>query len=123
MTKSHQIAPAKGKLGVLLPGIGAVASTFLSGCFLARRGLAEPTGSLTQLGTIRLGKRTDDRVPMIRDFVPLASLNDLVFGGWDVFANNALEAARKARVLEERHLAPIAAELEAVRPMTAAFYP
>ena len=123
MTKPHQIAPAQGKLGILLPGMGAVASTFLAGCFLTRRGLAPPTGSLTQLGTIRLGKRTDDRVPLIRDFVPLASLNDLVFGGWDLFPDNALEAAREAAVLEERHLAPIASELEAIKPMSAAFYP
>jgi myo-inositol-1-phosphate synthase len=123
MTKSHQIAPARGKLGILLPGMGAVASTFLAGCFLTRRGLAEPTGSLTQLGTIRLGKRTDERVPKIRDFVPLADLNDLVFGGWDVFENDVLRAARDAAVLEERHLAPIAAELEAIKPMPAAFYP
>jgi myo-inositol-1-phosphate synthase len=103
--------------------MGAVASTFLAGCFLARKGLAAPVGSLTQLGTIRLGKRTDERVPMIKDFVPLASLDDLVFGGWDLFPSNALEAARQAAVLEERHLAPVAAELEAVRPMRAAFYP
>ena len=126
MTRMHrpnQIATPQGKLGVLLPGMGAVASTFLAGCFLTRRGLAQPVGSLTQLGTIRLGKRTDDRVPAIKDFVPLASLDDLVFGGWDVFPSNALESAREAAVLEERHLAPVAAELEAVRPMRAAFYP
>src|SRR6185503_6072099 len=122
MNKADKIATPRGKLGVLLPGMGAVASTFLAGCFLARRGLATPTGSLTQLGTIRLGKRTDDRVPMIRDFVPLASLKDLVFGGWDVFPVNALEAARQAAVLEERHLAPVADELAAIEPMPAAFY-
>jgi myo-inositol-1-phosphate synthase len=123
MHKTHQIATPRGKLGVLLPGMGAVASTFLAGCFLARRGLAAPVGSLTQLGTIRLGKRTDDRVPLIRDFIPLASLNDMVFGGWDVFPNNALEAARTSAVLEERHLSPIADELAAISPMRAAFYP
>ena len=103
--------------------MGAVATTFLAGCFLARRGLASPTGSITQLGTIRLGKRTDDRVPLIKDFVPLASLDDMVFGGWDLFADNAFEAAKKAAVLEDRHLTPIQAELEAIRPMRAAFYP
>src|SRR5262245_27664808 len=119
MHRVNQIDTPKGKLGVLLPGMGAVASTFLAGCFLARKGLAEPVGSLTQLGTIRLGKRTDNRVPMIRDFVPLAGLNDLVFGGWDVFPSNALEAARDAAVLDERHLAPVAGELEAIRPMKA----
>jgi myo-inositol-1-phosphate synthase len=123
MHRPNQIATHRGKLGVLLPGMGAVASTFLAGCFLTQKGLASPTGSLTQLGTIRLGKRTDDRVPLIRDFVPLASLNDLVFGGWDVFEDNMLEAARTAGVLEEKHLAPVAAELEAIRPMPAAFYP
>jgi myo-inositol-1-phosphate synthase len=123
MHKPNQIATPRGKLGVLLPGMGAVASTFLAGCFLARRKLASPVGSLTQLGTIRLGKRTDDRVPMIRDFVPLASLDDLVFGGWDLFPDSALESAKHAAVLEERHLTPVAAELDAIKPMSAAFYP
>jgi myo-inositol-1-phosphate synthase len=123
MAKSNQIAAVQGKLGVLLPGMGAVASTFLAGVFLARRGLATPVGSLTQLGTIRLGKRTDNRVPLIRDFVPLANLSDLVFGGWDLFPDDALQAARDAGVLEERHLGQVADELAAVRPMPAAFYP
>src|SRR5204863_2694759 len=80
-----KIAPARGKLGVLLPGLGAVATTFIAGCLLARRGIAEPVGSVTQLGTIRLGKRTDRRTPFVRDFVPIATLPDLVFGAWDIF--------------------------------------
>jgi myo-inositol-1-phosphate synthase len=116
-------APAHGKLGILLPGLGAVATTFIAGCLLARRGIAEPVGSLTQLGTIRLGKRTDRRVPRVKDFVPLATLSDLVFGAWDIFPDSALESARHAAVLEERHLAPIADELAAIRPMRGAFYP
>jgi myo-inositol-1-phosphate synthase len=123
MTRNVAIEPHRGRLGVLLPGMGAVATTFVAGTLLVRRGLAEPIGSLTQMGTIRLGKRTDDRVPLVRDFVPLAPLGDLVFGGWDVFPDGALEAARKAGVLEERHLAPIADELAELAPMPAAFYP
>ncbi|HEY3498402.1 MAG TPA: inositol-3-phosphate synthase, partial [Polyangiaceae bacterium] len=117
------IEPHRGRLGVLLPGMGAVATTFIAGTMLVRRGLAQPIGSLTQMGTIRLGKRTEDRVPQVRDFVPLAPLDQLVFGGWDVFPDTALEAARKAGVLEERHLTPVAEELGGVSPMPAAFYP
>jgi myo-inositol-1-phosphate synthase len=122
MTKAVQVSPHRGKLGVLLPGLGAVATTFIAGCMLARRNLAAPVGSVTQLGTIRLGKRTDDRVPLVRDFVPLAPLNDLVFGGWDIFPDDALAAARDANVLEEKHLTPIAEELAAIKPMPGAFY-
>jgi myo-inositol-1-phosphate synthase len=122
MRKLPQISPARGKLGVLLPGLGAVATTFIAGTLLARRGLAEPVGSITQLGTIRLGKRTEDRVPLIRDFVPLAALRDLVFGGWDVFPDDALEAARHAEVLEEKHLGKVADELRRITPMPGAFY-
>jgi myo-inositol-1-phosphate synthase len=118
-----RIGAPSGKLGVLLPGLGAVATTFIAGCLLVRRGLGEPVGSLTQLGTIRLGKRTERRVPPIREFVPLASPADLVFGAWDVFPDTALESARHAAVLEERHLTPIADELDAIRPMPGAFYP
>jgi myo-inositol-1-phosphate synthase len=122
-TRQPTIAPPRGKLGVLLPGLGAVATTFIAGCLLARRGMGEPIGSLTQLGTIRIGKRTDKLVPKVRDFVPLASLSDLVFGAWDIFPETALESARHASVLEERHLAPVAEELDAIRPMPGAFYP
>ena len=89
MKQPSKIEPAKGKLGVLLPGFGAVATTFVAGVEAARRGIASPIGSLTQLNTIRLGKRTDARTPLIRDFVPLASLDDLVFGGWDLFHDDA----------------------------------
>src|SRR6185295_16317456 len=97
-----QIAPAEGKLGILIPGMGAVATTFVAGVELIKRGLGEPVGSLTQLATIRLGKRTDNRTPKIKDFVPLAELNDLVFGGWDIYEDNAYEAAVNAGVLESR---------------------
>jgi myo-inositol-1-phosphate synthase len=97
-----QIAPADGKLGVLIPGIGAVSTTFIAGVEAVKRGTAAPIGSLTQLSTIRLGKRTDDRSPMIKDFVPLAGLNDLVFGGWDIYEDTAYEAAVNAKVLTGR---------------------
>ncbi len=123
MKRPAHIAPPDGKLGVLLPGLGAVATTTIAGVFLARRGLAEPVGSLTQSATIRLGKRTEGKSPYIRDFVPLAQLDQLVFGGWDIFPENALEAARHAAVLEERHIAPIADELATVTPMPGVFYP
>lgn len=92
------VEPATGKLGVLCVGLGAVATTFIAGVELIRRGMAEPIGSLTQMGTIRLGKRTDGRVPLIRDFVPLASLDDLVFGAWDPFEDDAYVSAVKAGV-------------------------
>jgi myo-inositol-1-phosphate synthase len=123
MKKPERIAPAEGRLAVLLPGLGAVATTFIAGCLLARRGLAKPLGSLTQMGTIRLGRRTEDRSPKISEFVPLASLKDLVFGAWDVYAENAYESAKHAKVLESKDIEPIRAELEAIVPMPAAFYP
>ena len=91
-----QIAPAEGKLGILLPGMGAVGTTFISGVLAIRKGLAKPIGSLTQMGTIRLGARTADDVRLIRDYVPLAGLDDLVFGGWDVFPDDAYVAASSA---------------------------
>ena len=84
MKKGTEIQPARGRLGVLIPGMGAVATTFVAGVYAVRHGLAKPIGSLTQMGTIRLGKRTDKRIPMIRDFTPLSGLEDLVFGGWDI---------------------------------------
>ena len=112
-----------GRLGVLIPGMGAVATTFIAGCLLARRGLGEPIGAASELGMIRPGKRTDGRSVPIRNFVPLAALSDLTFGGWDIFPDDALEAARHAGVLEERHLGPVAEELKAIRPMPGAFYP
>jgi myo-inositol-1-phosphate synthase len=119
---THQAPrPADGRLGVLLPGMGAVATTFMAGVESVRRGLSQPIGSLTQLATIRLGKRTDQRSPLIRDFVPLASLDDLVFGGWDPIPDNALVAARKAGVLESKDLDPIADFLSQIEPMPAVF--
>ncbi len=123
MDKPEKIAPAKGKLAVLLPGMGAVATTTIAGVLLARKGLGVPVGSLTQLGTIRMGKRTDNRVPMIKDVVPLASLDDIEFGGWDLFPDNAYEAATHAAVLENKHLDLIKDELSAITPMPAVFYP
>ena len=93
--KGREIAPAGGKLGVLLPGMGAVATTFIAGVEAVAQGLAKPIGSLTQMGTIRLGKRTDDRSPLIKDFVPLAALDDLVFGGWDIFPTTPTRPRRR----------------------------
>lgn len=119
--KPSQISDAKGKLGVLIPGMGAVATTFIAGVEAIRRRLARPIGSLTQMGTIRLGKRTDLRAPRIRDFVPLASLDDLVFGGWDLFKDNAYEAALKAGVLERPLLDQVKDYLQEIKPMPAVF--
>ncbi len=119
--KVIDIKEPKGKLGILIPGIGAVSTTMIAGVMAIRKGLSKPIGSLTQMGTIRLGKRTDKRVPMIKDFVPLANLNDLVFGGWDIFTDNAYQAAMKAGVLEKDLLNQIKPELETVQPMPAVF--
>ena len=116
-----KIAPAEGKLGVLIPGIGAVSTTFIAGVEAVKRGLAQPIGSLTQMATIRLGKRTDNKSPYIKDFVPLAGLEDLVFGGWDIFEDNAYEAALKAGVLERDLLEKVREPLEAIKPMKAVF--
>ncbi|HLU26467.1 MAG TPA: inositol-3-phosphate synthase [Longimicrobiales bacterium] len=121
MSKGVKIAPAEGKLGVLLPGLGAVATTFIAGVEAVRRGYAKPIGSLSQMGHIRLGKRTEGRQPKIKDFVPLASLEQLEFGGWDPIPDDALESARAAGVLEERDLTPIADFLKSIRPMPAVF--
>jgi myo-inositol-1-phosphate synthase len=121
--KGRDIRPAEGKLGVLLPGMGAVATTFVAGVEAIRRGLSRPIGSLTQMGTIRLGKRTENRSPRIADFVPLARLEDLVFAGWDVYRDNAYEAARKAGVLNPEHLQQLRPFLETVRPWPAVFDP
>ncbi len=120
-TQPIAIAPAQGKLGVLLPGLGAVSTTFIAGVNAIRRGLAQPIGSLTQMGTIRLGKRTEDRVPLIRDFVPLASVNDLVFGGWDIFPEDTYAAALHAGVLDKGLLDQVKDELAAIKPMPAVF--
>jgi myo-inositol-1-phosphate synthase len=118
----RDIAPATGRLGVLTVGLGAVSSTLIAGVELARRGQAAPIGSLTQMATIRLGKRTDHRSPLIRDFVPLAGLDDIVFGAWDPFPDDAYVAAMRAGVLEPgKHLEGISDTLREIRPMKAAF--
>src|SRR6202051_593345 len=117
------IEPAKGKLGVMIPGMGAVATTFVAGVEAVRKGISSPIGSLTQMGTIRLGKRTDGRSPKIKDFVPLAGLNDLVFGTWDIFEENGYEAAKHAGVLEPAMLEKVKEPLEKIRPMKAVFDP
>jgi myo-inositol-1-phosphate synthase len=119
--KGAEIAPAKGKLGVLLVGLGAVSTTFIAGVEAIKEGLADPIGSLTQMGTIRLGKRTDNRVPTIKKFVPLAGLNDLVFGAWDIFPDSAYEAAMHAGVLEKDLLTKLKKPLQKVKPMKAVF--
>src|SRR3954470_14721910 len=95
-----KIGPAKGKLGVMIPGMGAVATTFVAGVEAIRKGHAAPIGSLTQMGTIRLGKRTEGKSPKINGFVPLAKLSDMVFTGWDIFEDNMYDAATKAGVLD-----------------------
>jgi myo-inositol-1-phosphate synthase len=116
-----KIAPADGKLGVLIPGLGAVATTFIAGVEAVKRGLSEPIGSVTQMAAIRLGKRTDNRTPRVKDFVPLARLEDLVFGGWDIFDDNAYQAAAHARVLDQALLDQVRDPLEKIRPMQAVF--
>jgi len=118
---SLKIAPAKGKLGILTPGMGAVSTTFMAGVEAVKKGLGEPVGSLTQLGTIRLGKRTDNRTPRIQDFVPLASLNQLVFGGWDIYEDNAYESADNAKVLQPALLEKVKPSLRKIKPMKAVF--
>jgi myo-inositol-1-phosphate synthase len=115
------IRPATGKLGILLPGMGAVATTFMAGVEAIRHGISKPIGSLTQMGTVRLGKRTDGRSPAISDFVPLAKLQDLVFGGWDLFPDNAYEAAVEAGVLSKEHLDEVKDFLTSIKPMPAVF--
>ncbi len=121
MKKGIEIQPANGKLGVLTPGMGAVATTFVAGIYAVRKGLGNPIGSLTQMGTIRLGKRTDKRIPMIRDFVPLSGLENLVFGGWDIFEDDMYAAAVSAGVLDRQTLDGLKTELESVKPMPAVF--
>ncbi|MGH9614202.1 MAG: inositol-3-phosphate synthase, partial [Bryobacteraceae bacterium] len=116
-----RIAPADGKLGILIPGIGAVSTTFMAGVEAVKRGLGHPVGSLTQLSTIRLGKRTDNRTPRIKDFVPLAGLDDLVFGGWDIYDDSAYDAATHAAVLDKSLLEQVRQPLEAIKPMKAVF--
>jgi myo-inositol-1-phosphate synthase len=119
--KASKISPAKGKLGVMIPGMGAVATTFMAGVEAVRKGIAEPIGSLTQMGTIRLGKRTDGRSPKIKKFVPLAGLNDLVFTGWDCFEEDAYESAIHAGVLEKELVNQIKPFLRSIKPRKAVF--
>jgi myo-inositol-1-phosphate synthase len=121
--KQIEIKPASGKLGILMPGLGAVATTFIGGVEAIRRGISKPIGSLTQMGTIRLGKRTDNRSPLIKDFVPLAGLDDIVFGGWDIYPDNCYQAAAKAGVLNPQHLEALKPFLSTIRPMPACFKP
>jgi myo-inositol-1-phosphate synthase len=120
---SVKIAPPEGKLGVLIPGMGAVTSTFIAGVEAVKAGWAKPIGSVTQMGTVRLGKRTEGRSPYIKDFVPLAGLNDLVIGGWDIFEDNVYEAALKAGVLDKGHVEKVKGPLSAIKPMKAVFDP
>ena len=119
--KGVSIQPPVGKLGVLIPGLGAVSTTFIAGVEAVKKGLSQPIGSLTQLGTIRLGKRTEHRVPRIKDFVPLAGLDDLVFGGWDIYEDNCYDAAVKAGVLDLRLLDQVKEEVETIVPWKAVF--
>jgi myo-inositol-1-phosphate synthase len=120
-TGTGEIAPAKGKLGVMIPGMGAVATTFVAGVEAVRKGISKPIGSLTQMGTIRLGKRTDGRSPKINEFVPLAGLNDLVFTGWDIFEDDMYAAAGKAGVLDRSLLEQVKPFLSSIKPRKAVF--
>src|SRR5436190_23789890 len=119
--KPVEITPAKGKLGILLVGLGAVSTTVIAGVLAVRKGLAKPIGSLTQMGTIRLGKRTEGRSPKISDILPLSSLDDLVFGAWDIFEDDSYAAARTAGVIETALLDKVRPELEKIRPWPAVF--
>ena len=119
--KGVEIAPAEGKLGILLVGLGAVSTTLVAGVEAVRRGISQPVGSLTQMGTIRLGKRTENRSPLIKDFVPLADLNDVVFGAWDIFHDSAYDAAMNAGVLDKDLLNQLSEPLSSLKPMAAVF--
>jgi myo-inositol-1-phosphate synthase len=121
--KGVKIEPASGKLGVLIPGLGAVSTTFIAGVEAIKQKIAQPVGSLTQLGTIRLGKRTERRVPKIHDFVPLAGLSDLVFGGWDIYEDNCYESASKAGVLEKSLLDAVRPQIEKNQTVESRFQP
>lgn len=119
--KGVEITPANGKLGILLVGLGAVSTTFVAGVEAVRKGTAKPFGSLTQMGTIRLGKRTENRSPLIKDFAPLANLDDVVFGAWDIFSDSAYEAALHAGVLEKALVEDLREQLDSLKPMPAVF--
>jgi len=118
---TNKISPASGKLGIMVVGLGAVATTFIAGVEAVRRGIAKPVGSLTQMGTIRLGKRTDNRSPLVKDFLPLAKLDDIVFTGWDIFEDNVYESAAHAKVLEKSLIDQLKPYLESIKPMPAVF--
>src|SRR6516162_3737795 len=120
-TGATGIAPAKGKLGIMIPGMGAVATTFVAGVEAVRKGISSPVGSLTQMGTIRLGKRTEGRSPKVKDFVPLSELNDLVFTGWDIFEDDMYAAAGKAGVLDRSLLEQVKPFLSSIKPRKAVF--
>jgi myo-inositol-1-phosphate synthase len=120
-TKNLEIEKPEGKLGVLLPGLGAVATTFIAGVLAIKKGVGKPFGSITQMQTIRLGKRTEKRSPLIKDFVPLANINDLVFGGWDIFKENCYQAAKRVRVLDENLIEKLRPELEKIEAMRGVF--
>ena len=121
--RKKKIEPAKGKLGIMIPGLGAVATTLIAGTFSIRKGHSNPIGSLSQMGTIRLGKRTERRIPRIKDFVPLADLDDLAFCGWDIHGRDAYKIAMDTGVLRKEHLEPIQRELKRIKPMKAVFDP
>ena len=121
MLRGSNIPKAEGKLGILLPGMGAVTTTFIAGIESIRKGLHIPIGSLTQLGTIRLGKRTDEKSPMIKDFVPITDLSDIIFGGWDIFEEDMYSAAKNSGVLKNEDLEPIKDFLSSIKPMKAVF--
>ena len=119
--QAADITPATGKLGIMIPGMGAVATTLIAGVEAIRRGLAKPIGSMTQMGTIRLGKRTEDRTPLVKEFLPIAQLEDLVFTGWDIFGGNLYDAAKHAQVLDRETLEEIRPFLESIEPMPGVF--
>ncbi len=122
MNNLKEIAPAKGSLGVLIVGLnGAVSTTFIAGVLSIRSGFGRPVGSITQMGTIRIGERNENNFPLIKDFIPLADLNDIVIGGWDIRPDNCLEAAKQAKVLLDKDLDPISDELENIEPMKGVF--
>jgi myo-inositol-1-phosphate synthase len=118
---ASKVAPATGKLGIMVVGLGAVATTMIAGVEAVRKGLAKPVGSLTQMGRIRLGKRTEGKSPLIKEFVPLADLNDVVFTGWDIFEDNVYESAAHAKVLDEKTLLQLKPFLETIKPLPAVF--
>ena len=119
--KAADIKPHTGKLGIMIPGMGAVATTLIAGVEAIRRGMAKPIGSISQMGHIRLGKRTDANSPLIKDFVDIAPLEDLVFTGWDIFGGNLYDAAKTAGVLDRDQLEQIRPFLESIEPMPAVF--